>query len=220
MRWLVVGPYRPEQGSGAAAAAAFVAERLGAGDDVHVVSPRPTAAHAHLALEGIRAMWALWRLARAQGAQALWLRVESGILLRAGTDRRRALIERAALSLLLRRFDARVLDVGDVSLLPGGRAGRLVLDATTRFVVHGARDAEALVANGAPLDRVELAAGAPDAPVSPAVVAVDVDYPPPSSLRDLPDDRARIEAAIRARAAELHAARARARPRDEGHAPA
>lgn len=222
MRWLIVGPYPPERGSGPEAAAAFVAARLGAGDTVHAVSPRPSAAHAHLPLDGMRAMWALWRIARAQDAEAIWLRIESGVMVRAGTDRRRALVERAALSLLLRRFATSVLDVGDVGLLPGGRAGRLVLDAATQLVVHRDRDVETLAANGAPRDRIELSIVPPEVPVAAAstsAAAVDVDYPPPTSLQDLPGDRAGIEAGIRARASELRAARAQARERDEGHAP-
>ena len=105
MRWLIVGPYPPEQGSGPAAAGAMVAQRLAAGDTVHAVSPRPSAAHEHLPLGGVRAMWALARLARVQRTTGLWLRVEPGILLQPGLDRRRGLAERVALVALLRRFD-------------------------------------------------------------------------------------------------------------------
>ena len=136
MRWLIVGPYPPEQGSGPAAAAAMVAERLAAGDSVHAVSPRPSAAHVHRPLAGLRGIWALARLARRARARGLWLRVEPGILLRPGTGRAQALIERFALAAVLRRFDTSVLDVGDVGLLPGGHAGRPLFGAATRFVTH------------------------------------------------------------------------------------
>ena len=216
MRWLIVGPYPPERGSGADAAAAFVAERLADGDTVHAVSPRPTAAHVHHDLAGIGGVRTLWRVARQQRTDGLWLRIESGMVLRAGTDRRRALLERAALALLLRRFEASVLDVADVGLLPGGRAGRLVLGAASRFVVHREQDGAILVANGAPVARIEHpAATGGSAPVAlvaggPTAEPVPADYPPPSTLLALPADRGAIEAAVRHRAEELRAARAAA----------
>lgn len=212
MRWLIVGPYVPEQGSGPAAAAAAVSERLAAGDTVHVVSPRPTAAHAHLPLDGVRAMWAMAKLARAERADGIWLRVEPGILLQAGAERRQALTERLALSVLLGRFTTSVLDVGDVGLLPGGRAGKPVFAAATRFETHSERDTAALVGNGAPAAKVtQLEAGAtsgtePASPVGP------VTYPPADVLRDLPGDRSAIETALRARADELRAARTETAP--------
>lgn len=212
-RWLIVGPYPPEQGSGAAAAEAVVRERLAAGDTVHAVSPRPSAAHVHQPLEGVRAMWSLARTARAQGADKLWLRIEPGILLRSGTDRRQALFERMALGLLLRRFDVSVLDVGDVGLLPGGRAGRPVFAAATQLVTHDPRVTATLVANGAPAAKVtELVAATDDGPPASRTQPAHrpVDYPEPSVLRDLAGARGAIEAAVRARAAELQSARAAA----------
>jgi hypothetical protein len=143
----------------------------------------------------------------------LWLRVEPGIVLRNGLDRRRALIERAALALLLRRFDTSVLDIGDVGLLPGGRAGRPVLSAASRFVVHREQDAAALAANGADPGRIEqrlaqeVSAAVPVAD-APAIQTAPADYPPPTALADLPADRASIEAAVHARAEQLRQARA------------
>jgi hypothetical protein len=214
MRWLIVGPYPPERGSGADAASLFVAERLAAGDTVHAVSPRPTAAHVHHELDGLRGLRTLWSLAREQGARGLWVRVEPGIVLRNGIDRRRALIERAALALLLRRFDTSVLDVGDVGLLPGGRAGHPVLSAASRFVVHREQDAATLVANGAARDRIEerLSPGVtgPAMPPTgaPVIETAPADYPPPTALVDLDPDRTEIEAAIRQRAGQLRQARA------------
>jgi len=211
VRWLIVGPYPPEQGSGAAAAAAFVAERLAEGDAIHAVSPRPTAAHEHLPLEGLAGIRAVWRVSRAEAAEGMWLRVEPGILLRHTVDRRRGLLERTALALLLRRFGHSVLDVGDVGLLPGGRAGRPVLAAATRLVAHTPNDADVLIANGAAPQRIELA-GTDDGTNAPSARAVVVerpapDYPAPTVLEDLPGARAGIEAAVRARAAQLRAAR-------------
>jgi hypothetical protein len=67
-RWLILGPYPPERGAGARAAAAFAAQRLAAGDDVTVISPRPTAAHEHAPLEGPAGIRHAWSRARAVGA--------------------------------------------------------------------------------------------------------------------------------------------------------
>jgi len=212
VRWLIVGPYPPEQGSGPAAAAAAVSERLAAGDSVHSVSPRPSAAHVHLPLVGVRAMWALAGLARSERADGLWLRIEPGILLQATTDRRQALIERMALSALLRRFRTSILDVGDVGLLPGGRAGRPVFAAATRFVAHTEEVAAILIANGAPAAKVArhdgTETGADAAPGAPPELVLPVAYPEPTVLRDVSGTRLAIETAMRARAEQLRAARA------------
>jgi len=210
MRWLIVGPYPPERGSGPDAAAAFVAARLGVGDTVHTLSPRPSAAHVHQPVEGARSLWLLRRIARRERAGGLWLRVEPGILLRPGVDRWRAFIERVALAFLLRHFSTSVIDVGDVGLLPGGRAGRIVFSSATRFVAHAEPVSAALVANGAPPSKVELAVD--DLPAtSPAGLPglghrprrEPPDLPPPIGLRGLPGVRADIEAAIRARARQV-----------------
>ena len=219
MRWLIVGPYPPEQGSGPAAAAAAVAERLVVGDTVHAVSPRPSAAHAHLPLTGVRAMWALTAMARREGADGLWLRVEPGILLQPTTDRRQALVERMALAALLRRFRTSILDVGAVGLLPGGRAGRPVLSAATQLVAHTDQDAATLVANGAPTERVVLGVAVDPGPTGPAPIAPlapvrPVAYPAPTVLRGLSGTRLAIETAMRVRAEQLRAARAAAAQAD------
>ena len=213
-RWLVVGPYPPERGTGAEAARTFVEERLRAGDHVHVVSPRPTAAHEHASLDSFGGLKLLRDIAIAQRADGIWLRIEPGIVLRPGTDRRRGLAERAALALLLRRFRERIFDVGDVGLLPGGRAGRPVLQAATRFVTHRAADADALVLHGADPARVHRAGDAEPAPATEStapVVTEPVAYPPADVVRDLPAERQAIEAAVRARAEQLAAARDAAR---------
>jgi hypothetical protein len=212
-RWLVVGPYPPEQGAGAEAARAFVQERVVAGEHVHVVSPRPTAAHQHVPLASFEGLRALWSVARAQGADGIWWRVEPGILLRPGTDRRRGLAERAALVLFLRRFGHRIFDVGDVGLLPGGRTGRPVLRMATELVAHRAADADALVVHGAPPERVTRAVAvdpaAADRVRAPARTTPPA-YPPADGLRALPPERHALEAAIRARAQQLEAARSEA----------
>lgn len=209
-RWLVVGPYPPERGTGAEAARTFVEERLRAGDHVHVVSPRPTAAHQHAPLDSFGGLKLLRDIAAAQRADGIWLRIEPGIVLRPGTDRRRGLAERAVLALLLRRFRERIFDVGDVGLLPGGRAGRPVLQAATRFVTHRAADADALVLHGADPARVHRAGDVEPAPAPEGAapfVTEPVSYPPADVVRDLPAEREAIEAAVRVRAEQLAAAR-------------
>ncbi len=211
-RWLVVGPYPPERGTGADAAQAFVEQRLRSGDHVRVLSPRPSAAHDHAALEGVHGLRAVWDAARAHDADGIWLRVEPGIVLRHGVTRWRGLAERAALVLLLRRFRERIFDVGDVGLLPGGRAGRPVLATATRFDTHRAADAEALVLHGADPARLQRATDAdvrrsPQAAVSQETPEADVAYPPPDVVQGLPPDRESLQAGIRERAEQLRAAR-------------
>lgn len=215
-RWLVIGPFPPERGTGAEAARTFVEERLRAGDHVHVVSPRPTAAHQHAPLDSFGGLKLLREIAIAQRADGIWLRIEPGIVLRPGTNRRRGLAERVALALLLRRFRERIFDVGDVGLLPGGRAGRPVLQAATRFVTHRAADADALVLHGADPARVHRAGDADPGPTptpggAPPIATTPVSYPPADLVRDLPAERQAIEEAVRARAEQLAAARDAAR---------
>jgi hypothetical protein len=211
-RWLILGPYPPERGAGARAAAAFAAQRLRAGDDVVVVSPRPTAAHHHAPLEGPAGIRLAWSRARAVGADGLWVRVEHGILLRRGVSRPVALRDRALLRLLMRSVGEVVLDVGDTGLMPGGRAGAVVTGGASRLVVHDDGALANLLANGVPRERIDLepldsepAAHAPrPAPTPPAARRAQV--PPPEGLRDLPPDRAAIEAAVRARVSEVRGA--------------
>lgn len=210
-RWLILGPYPPERGAGARAAAAFAAQRLAAGDDVVVISPRPTAAHEHAPLEGPAGIRHAWARARAVGADGLWVRIEHGILLRRGVSRPVALRDRVLLRLLMRRVGHVVLDVGDTGLMPGGRAGAIVTGGASRLVVHDDGALANLLANGVPREQIDLepldpepTAEAPRRPAaSPAATARRGPVPPPDALRDLPPDRAAIEAAIRARVAEV-----------------
>lgn len=213
MRWLILGPYPPQAGEGSEVTAVAAAERLRDGDDVVVVSPLPTAAHDHGPLAGFRA---LWRVGRRVGTErALWARVESGVLLSHGASRIEALLERVLLAVVLRRAPHAVLDVGDVALFPGGRAGALVFAAVDELVVHSADARAHLVAAGASPAKLTLverrADGAPPDAVEPSRPAVQpVEVPPPDVLRALPLGAARddIERAIRARAAEAPVSRA------------
>ena len=207
MRWVIIGPYLPERGEGALAAAAMVRGCLDAGDVVHVVSPRPSAAHEHWPLVGRRAIWDMAELVR--GADGLWLRVEPGIALTRQPSRQEAIFERALLRRVLNRVRTSVIDVGDVGMLPGGRAGRLVLDKVGTLVVRSEADRRTLIANGAEPGRIEVRpafVGPPEpaAPVAkpPAAAPPAMPAPPPDELLSLPVDAGReaIEAAVRARA--------------------
>lgn len=206
MRWLILGPYPPEQGLGAQATARAAIEHIDAGQEVTVISPRPTAAHRHQVLAGREALWALGSSIGAD--TAVWARVEPGVLLTRTTDRRTALLERLLLRRLLRRAGRSVLDVGDLDLFPGGRAGALVFDAVDQLVVHSAVDRDRLLEAGAPARKV-VVIDRPKPPAGPAATSTPpsvVDGPPPAppdQLRALAAGATReeIEAAVRARAA-------------------
>jgi hypothetical protein len=215
VRWLIIGPYPPERGEGARAAAAMAQDRLDAGDVVHAVSPRPSAAHEHRPLLGRRALWDMAELMRR--ADGLWLRLEPGVALTWQPPRHEAILERLLLRRVLRRAGTSVIDVGDVGMLPGGRAGRLVLDKVGMLVVRSDSDRRTLVANGAEPGRIELRealAVAPQSP-TPAPERPTAQEPPPSlppadELLALRADAGRegIEAAVRARANAVLAATA------------
>ena len=202
MRWLIVGPYPPERGRGAADAAAFVEERLDAGDEVHVVSPRPSAAHEHRDLVGVDAL--RWLARSARDHDGVWIRIEAGIAFTREPPRWTAVLERFLLGRVFRSVGRSVLDVGDVSMLPGGRAGSLVFGPASEVVAHSAVDRDALVASGA--SRVRIAdvprtSPPPADDVSPPAVdpVEPVDLPPMATLA-ADADRGEIEAAVRTRA--------------------
>jgi glycosyltransferase involved in cell wall biosynthesis len=203
-RWFVVtGSYPPEPGPGASAALAAVRDRLAAGDDVTVVSARPTAAHDAAPLAGVPALAALAR--RVRGADGVWLGLEPGVGVTAGASggrgRGRALAERAAVAAVLRAARTSVVRVLDVALAPGGRAGRLVLDAAATIVAGSEADRATLVAAGADPAKltVDPSAGAA------AAGAGDLGPRDPGGPAPIPDSAGRegVEAAVRARAAAL-----------------
>ena len=201
MRWLIVGSYPPERGTGAGIAASFVAERLDAGDDVHVVSPRPTAAHDHRDLVGVDAL--RWLLRTAPEYDAIWIRIEAGVAFTREPSRWTAVVERFLLGRALRAVGRSVLDAGDLSMLPGGRAGSLVFGAASEIVAHSAADRDALVASGAGRVRLDSDAGpSPDEPDEHAGARAPE---PRADLAALPvlaagAGRAEIEEAVRRRA--------------------
>lgn len=203
MRWLIVGSYPPERGTGAGIAAAFVAERLDAGDEVHVVSPRPSAAHEHRDLVGTDAL--RWLLRTAPAYDGVWIRIEAGIAFTREPSRWGALLERFLLGRVFRSVERSVLDAGDLSMLPGGRAGALVFGPASEVVAHSTADRDALVASGAGRVRLDVGhesttvladdASTADVPVSRPELA-----PMPGLAVDA--DRRTIEDAVRRRARE------------------
>ena len=147
VRWVIVGPFAPERGDGPDAAVAATAARLQAGDDVLTVAPRPSAAHRHQPLVG-RSAWR--RLAQLlEPGDGLWVRLEPGVLFTRTPGRVEALVERVGFRWAVRRCSRVVVDVGDVALLPGGRAGALAFAAIDELVAHSEADRQALLAAGA-----------------------------------------------------------------------
>jgi hypothetical protein len=103
-RVLVAGSYPPVPGPVSAAALGAVRRALAAGDDVEVVSPRPSAAHHTATLHGWRAAWALVRRGRAMRADTLVLCVEPGVPFAPGASPRRVRAEATAIAAATRRF--------------------------------------------------------------------------------------------------------------------
>lgn len=213
MRWLIVGPYAPERGEGAAATVAAATEHLAAGDEVHVIAPRPSAAHEHRPLTGPRALLEVLR--QVGPDMALWARIEPGVLLSRHPSRSGALVERALLSVLLRRARRSVLDVGDLALFPGGRAGALVFGPVDELIVHSVDQRDQLVASGARPGSVRLQSDpvpAPEAPESDLGGDVGLPAPPADwSALSAGEGRAAIEAAVAARALAAPVRRVRRR---------
>lgn len=211
--WVVVGPYPPSADPGAGAALEAARQRLRAGHRVRVISPVPTAAAEHAHLLGRPGLHTIHRAC--QGAAGLWLRLQPGIGPTPGASRLEALAERARLARVLRSVPESVVDVGDVRLLPGGRAGRLVLDAASRFVVDDQATRDVLVANGADPGKVQVRDGQPGGwlridgdgarPLAPPVGADADDDRAPVPALELPPslDRRSLEDVIGARAAAL-----------------
>lgn len=200
MRWVIVGPFAPERGDGPDAAVAAAAARLRAGDDVLTVAPRPSAAHLHQPLVG-RSGWR--RLAQLlEPGDGLWVRLEPGVLFTRTPGRVEALVERAGFRWAVRRCRRVVVDVGDVALLPGGRAGALAFAAIDELVAHSEADRQALLAAGA---RPDALAGPqrPDAPDESADGLLEArPAAPPLGPVVLPPGAGReaIEQLVRARA--------------------
>lgn len=203
MRWLIVGSYPPERGTGAAIAAAFVAERLDAGDEVHVVSPRPSAAHEHRDLVGVDAL--RWLSQTVSGYDGVWIRIEAGVGFTREPSRWTALLERFLLGRVFRSVGRSVLDAGDLSMLPGGRAGSFVFGPVSEVVAHSTVDRDALVASGASRVRLDHTAAPVAVPSGdPSSEPAPERRPDLAPMPELPVDAGRsvIEAAVRRRASE------------------
>ncbi len=91
-RVLVAGSYPPVPGAASAATLAAVRRALADGNQVEVVSPRPSAAHRTARIKGARAGWVLAQEGRRARTPALVLSIERGMPIspRAGPARRRS----------------------------------------------------------------------------------------------------------------------------------
>lgn len=212
MRWLILGPYAPEQGEGARWTTLAAVERLDRHDEVTAISPRPSAAHHHRPLVGWRALLHLLR--EVDGGVGLWARVEPDVLLSAAPSRVRAVVERVILGAVLRRAASSVLDVGDPGLFPGGRAGALVFRAVDQLVVHSEEDRTRLIAAGADPDRIVMRAASANSggevldDTSSAAAAPTRPAPPADFSHVRPGmDREALEAVIRERARAVEVSR-------------
>jgi hypothetical protein len=200
----------PEPGPETQATLASVREELAAGHDVRVLSPLPGAAHEHDHLVGVLGAWALLR--RARRYDGVVLHVEPGLPLRVGSGRLRRVVECAALSVALSRFDAVTVHFADIAAVPGsvgGRTGRLLWRSVTRAVVRDEADRWIVHEHGGvPLERIEArsrpAVEPDELPLTPRLVAVAEPGPPRWHDAPLTADEAMAE--IRMRAAARRAA--------------
>lgn len=171
MRVLVVGAYPPYPGRSAQVTRDEVRALLLDGHDVHVLSPRPSAAHTHAALVGVRGAFALAR--RSRRFDKVIVRLGPGLFLRRDTRhlaRVRRLVDVALLGGALRLWRHGTLQIDDLSCVPGsvgGRSGLLlwtsvdevvVADEVAKRAVHGG--------SGLPVERIV---------VRPLPPAVDID---------------------------------------------
>lgn len=124
-RVVVVGPYPPIPGASSAATLEQVRGLLAAGNDVRVISPTPSAAHAQADLRRPADAWRLGRLAF--GAEHLILHLDARLI--ASTGHRQELPARLALAAAVRSAGRTTVYVprGD-GPLPAGWA-RFVVDA-------------------------------------------------------------------------------------------
>ena len=197
-RVLVATPYPTMSGPESAAGFALVQRLAAAGDDVVVVSPRPSAAHHHADAGSPRGAARLASLAG--GRDRLVLRLDAAAL-QSGSDSPRLLPARLALGAAVRRATKTELILDRVPSTVARRWASLVVAPAERVTVASDAERDALV-------RAGVAAG---------VLNVDPDILPPAPDRVLdairgrgPSPEARgsalsaasIEATIRRRAAE------------------
>jgi hypothetical protein len=200
-RVLVYGEYPPSPTPGAAATLATVRALLADGREIHVVSPRPSAAHHHADLGN--PMGAA-KLARLVGGAELVARFDPGILGASGGKGPAA--ARAAVGLAVRRARRATILLSPLTSAPAGKWVRLILGPAEQVVVATGEDVERLRAaglDGAKVSVAETAWWSPptgDAPGAAPDGSEAGHRPDPWSV---PDGAAKevLEAEVRRRAA-------------------
>lgn len=165
-RVLVAAPYPTMGGAEAAATFALVKELVADGDDVFVVSPRPSAAHAHADPGSPRGAARLASLVA--GRTRLVVRLDAGALA-VSSESPRLLPGRVALAAAIRRVPRADVILDRVPSTVAPRWVSLVLAPAASVTVASAGERDAVVAAG----------------VSATKVTVDPDILPPSPDRIL-----------------------------------
>ncbi|GAC1365057.1 MAG: hypothetical protein NVSMB32_08280 [Actinomycetota bacterium] len=121
MRILVAGPFPPAPDQAAADVLRLVERLIGAGHEVEVLSPVPSAAEHSGPLAGFKGAIALARWSRR--FDALHLQVSRSMLFRPGVPQVRRVIDSLILGAALRLWGHTTADLGDLSDVPGGGGG-------------------------------------------------------------------------------------------------
>lgn len=152
-RVLVAAPYPTMGGAEAAATFALVKELVADGDDVFVVSPRPSAAHAHADPGSPRGAARLASLVA--GRTRLVVRLDAGALA-VSSESPRLLPGRVALAAAIRRVPRAdvILDRVPSTVVP--RWASLVLAPAASVTVSSAGERDAVVAAGVPAAKVNV----------------------------------------------------------------
>ncbi|HUP87703.1 MAG TPA: hypothetical protein VM143_18770 [Acidimicrobiales bacterium] len=212
-RVVVAGPYPTMPGPEAAATFTVVRELVGAGDDVIVVSPAPSAAHHHADPGGPRGAARLARLVG--GAELLHLRLDAASL-RADIDSPRLLPGRIALNGVLRRAVETEVRLDRVPSTVSRQWASLVLGKARRVLVADSAALDSLANAGVDAARIVVA---PE-PGSTAAVESGSDRRriAESVLPTAAPTAAELQALMRERAAEDRALNRRAAVTREGAA--
>lgn len=198
-RILVAAPYPTMGGAEAAATFDRVRRLVADGNDVYVVSPRPSAAHAHADAGSPRGAAKLASLVA--GRDRLIIRLDAAALA-AGTESPRLLPGRVALAAAVRRVPRADIILDRVPSSIAQRWASLVLTPAASITVATEAERDAVVAAGVPANKVVV-----DAEILPpsAERVLDAIARPatPSGKGDGGLTAAAIEELVRRRAVEM-----------------